>query len=338
MSDSLRPSPGFGGKSSTADQVWRRFGKVENYVEPFFGSGAVLLASPYIPKVESINDKNRFVVNFWRSIQAHPELVAYHADWPVNEADLEARHYWLVTEGAARLNELTGDPMAYDAQIAGWWVWGACSWIGSGWCSGEGPWRWTGDGWDKGDAGQGIKRQLPHLGNAGQGIRRQLPHLGDAGQGINRKLPHLGNAGQGINRWFDRLAKRLRNVRVACGDWSRVCGPSVTWRHGLTAVFLDPPYSAKDRVEVYAEDCFQIAAEVREWALENGNRPDMRIALCGYENEHRMPASWSAWRWKTKGGYGSQGEGQGRDNSARECIWFSPHCVPANQVSLFDAG
>ena len=37
------PFPWFGGKRKVAAEVWSRFGTVANYVEPFFGSGAVLL-------------------------------------------------------------------------------------------------------------------------------------------------------------------------------------------------------------------------------------------------------------------------------------------------------
>lgn len=40
------PFPWFGGKSTVADLVWQRFGDVPNYVEPFFGSGAVLSLLP----------------------------------------------------------------------------------------------------------------------------------------------------------------------------------------------------------------------------------------------------------------------------------------------------
>ncbi len=40
------PFPYFGGKASVAGEVWRRFGDVDNYVEPFCGSCAVLLARP----------------------------------------------------------------------------------------------------------------------------------------------------------------------------------------------------------------------------------------------------------------------------------------------------
>lgn len=57
------PFPWFGGKSAIADVVWKRLGNVTNYVEPFFGSGAVLLARPQIGKTETINDKDHFVAN-----------------------------------------------------------------------------------------------------------------------------------------------------------------------------------------------------------------------------------------------------------------------------------
>ena len=90
------PFPWFGGKSRVADIVWDRFGDVANYVEPFFGSGAVLLARPHPPRIETVNDLDCMVANFWRAVQSDPEAVAQWCDWPVNEADLHARHLWLV--------------------------------------------------------------------------------------------------------------------------------------------------------------------------------------------------------------------------------------------------
>jgi len=316
------PFPWFGGKRTVASEIWSRLGDTPNYVEPFAGSAAVLLARPHAPRTETINDADGFVSNFWRAVQADPEGVAAAADWPVNERDLEARHAWLVTEGRATLARLGGDPLGYDARIAGWWVWGACAWIGSGWCSGKGPWSWTGEAWQ--DA-----RQLPHVGDAGQGINRQLPHVGSAGQGINRQLPHVGDAGRGafIRSWIGALSERLRDVRVLCGDWSRAVTESLTTRHGLTAVLLDPPYGdLSGRAETYTHDSGTVAAEVRAWALANGNDSLLRIALCGYDGEHTMPG-WTAWRWKARGGYGSQSDKRGRANAARETIWFSPHCL-----------
>lgn len=298
------PFPWFGGKSKVAADVWSRFGAVQNYVEPFFGSGAMLLARPDEPTIETVNDKDRFVCNFWRAVQAAPDEVAAWCDWPVSEPDLSARHLWLITEGAARLAQCETDPAYFDAQAAGWWCWGLNSWIGSGWCSGEGPWIADESGW----------------------INRQLPHLGDAGRGP-------------VYDWFDALSARLRRVRVCSGDWERVTGPTVTFKHGTTAVFLDPPYAdtATRTDNLYAQDSLTVAHDVRRWAIANGDNPLLRIALCGYDGEHEMPPSWEAWSWKAHGGYGSQGDGDGRNNAAREMVWFSPHClaVEADQQDLF---
>ena len=82
----IAPFPYFGGKSKVADPVWRAFGTVSNYVEPFFGSGAVLLARPMpINGPETINDFDGMVANFWRALQADPEAVA---DWARCRASL----------------------------------------------------------------------------------------------------------------------------------------------------------------------------------------------------------------------------------------------------------
>lgn len=320
-SETLRaPFPWFGGKSTVADLIWQRLGNVTNYVEPFFGSGAVLLANPNDCKTETINDADHFVANFWRATQADPDAVARHADWPVNEADLHARHWWLITEGRERLAGLMGTPDGHCAQVAGWWLWGSCSWIGSGFCSGKGPWQLGASGWCKpGDDGS-------------------------AGMGINRKLPHLGDAGRGqfLQDWIGALSERLRDVRVCCGDWSRVTGPSVTHRHGMTGVFLDPPYAdtADRTANLYATDTLDVAHEVRRWAIEEGSNPLMRICLAGYEGEHDMPEDWTVVEWKAQGGFGNQSDTDdgGRANAHKERLWFSPACIKVEkaQRSLFD--
>jgi len=283
------PFPWFGGKRRVADIAWRHFGDVANYVEPFAGSLAVLLARPTDPGIETINDADCYLANFWRALSHDPEQVASFADWPVNEADLQARHKWLIEQEAFRAR-MKADPDYYDAKIAGWWVWGLCSWIGSGWCRAE-------------------SAQLPHL---------------KGGRGVTRK--HLGDAGQDLADYFEQLADRLRKVRVTCGDWSRVVGDSVTIHNGLTGVFLDPPY-ASARNMTYTVDSTTVAHDVREWAIANGDNPMLRIALCGYEGEHAMPESWHVVKWKTQGGYGAQANNQGRENAAKERIWFSPHCI-----------
>jgi hypothetical protein len=103
-------------------------------------------------------------------------------------------------------------------------------------------------------------------------------------------------------------------------------------------VFLDPPYAdTADRNEtLYRKDSLQVAHAVREWAIAHGDDPRLRIALCGYEGEHQMPASWKCVAWKAIGGYGNlaiKGRGLGRENAFRERVWFSPYCLdmPAQQ-------
>lgn len=304
------PFPWFGGKSRVSDVVWQRFGDVRNYVEPFFGSGAVLLGRPEFVGTETINDKDGYVANFWRAIQHDPEAVADAADWPVNENDLQARHSWLVNNCGDLAARLEGDPDFYDAKVAGWWVWGICSWIGSGWCSGKGPW-YPVDG-----------KLVKTVGNGGQGVNRQLPHLGDAGKGVNRKLPSRAH------EWFCALSERLRAVRVTCGDWKRVTGGSVTFKHGLTGVFLDPPYTPEAGWfgGAYSHEG-AVAHDVAQWCRENGGNPKLRIALCGYEGEHDLPG-WDCFAWKARGGYGS-----GNGNPERERVWFSPHCVGVERAA-----
>jgi hypothetical protein len=287
------PFPWFGGKSRAAPLIWQHLGNVKNYVEPFAGSLAVLLQRPEDGHTETVNDRDCFLANFWRALSEDPAGVARWASSPVNEADLHARHRWLVRQDEFR-ERMKTDPDFFDVKIAGWWVWGQCAWIGTGWC---------------------------HAAE-----HRKFPHLGNAGQGINRQLPHLGNAGRGIESYFYALAQRLRRVRVACGDWRRVLTPSVTVRHGLTGVVLDPPYAEGDMDYAAGGTGTGISAAVREWALANGDDPQMRIALCGLEGEHKMPRRWCCVPWKARGGYGSQRRGGGNDNAARERIWFSPHC------------
>ena len=328
------PFPYFGGKALACEAVWAAFGQVDNYVEPFAGSAAMLLGAPDGKRVETINDADGFVANFWRAVAKDSDAVAEHADWPTNEADLFARHSWLVRQRDGLLDALHADPDYYDAKIAGWWCWGACNWIGSGWCSGDGPWVHDGERIVDG-------RKLPHL-SAGQGVNRKLPHLGNAGRGVNRQLPHL-SAGQGVNRgsfireWFSALQARLRDVRVACGDWSRVLSSSVTTSHGRTGIFLDPPYTNGEMDYAAGGVGGALASDVRDWCAANGDDPELRVVLCGHAGEHDalIARGWRVRRWTARKGYAVTDEALA--NSASETLWCSPHCVPEHvaQPELF---
>lgn len=320
-----------------AHRVWERFGDVPNYVEPFAGSLAVMLARPHEPRTETVNDLDCFIANFWRAVRTAPEEVARWADWPINEADLHSRHRWLVGQEEFR-EKLKTDPDFFDAKIAGWWVWGISCWIGSGWCA-KPEWR------PRVAANQsGIHRKRPRLsGYSDAGVHSRNPR--NAGPEIWRKRPELKRGQRGclsvsvdINEWMFALANRLRRVRVCCGDWQRVLGRSPTECVGLTGIFLDPPYAMEERDSgLYLADAKELSVTVREWAVQNGSNPMFRIALCGYEGEHEMPEDWGVVRWKTNGGNANASNGRGVLNAGRERIWFSPHCLGPASPELFAA-
>ena len=328
MTELKAPFPWFGGKRRVSKTVWGAVGNVDNYVEPFAGSLAVLLGRPeqveVTRRVETVNDYDGFIANFWRAVKSDPESVAFYANSPVNEIDLIARHLWLVNRGDEWFrNQLEVDPEWFDPKIAGWWVWGICSWIGSGWCSGRGPWVIE----------EGVVRKRPHLGNAGRGVNRQRPHLGDAGQGVNRQLPHLGDAGQGILSYMNELSNRLRNVRVCCGDWSRVVTKGATNYGKSVGVFLDPPYLGEVRTsDLYRVDDETISNKVRAWCLSMESDPRYRIVLAGYvdEHDHLMPQTWERVSYKATSAYSTtkaaQRQSGNHQNRKKEMLWLSPSC------------
>jgi hypothetical protein len=344
------PFPYFGGKRLAAKLIWNALGDVDNYVEPFFGSRAVLLARPHPARVETANDINSYLSNFWRATQHDPEAVAAHADWPVNEADLHARHRWLVLsdDAATFRTRMRQDPNYYDPKIAGWWCWGACCWIGAGWCQTPESANWESRPTIANPGGNGA-------GHGVHGLPEKVPLLrGDAngtstGAGVNGR-PQLADAysrGRGVHgndaavtcedrrawllHWFGQLRDRLRSVRVCCGDWSRVCGSSsVTVRLGLTGLFFDPPYSlaAGRNMNLYAAESRTVAHDVRRYCLERGDDPKMRIVLAGYagEGHEELEAhGWTFITWRAQGGYGNR-SAKGKANARRERLWLSPHC------------
>ena len=373
------PFPWFGGKADAAPAVWSAIGDVDHYVEPFAGSLAVLLRRPHEANrtyhSETVNDLDGLLCNAWRAIARDPDAVAEAASWPVVEADLMARHLALVAwRAGGAVERLSADPDYYDARMAGWWVWGQSCWIGSGWCSGTGPWIVGADGRiTKRHKGGGVHRKLPHVSNDGRGVNRpqtrepgvarQLPHVSDDGRGVN----HAGTREPGVgepdyhpmtmpelSRWLRFLSARLRHVRVLNGSWERAVTSGVlktiTVRggKGKAGIFLDPPYSDEVRTGgLYAHDSGTVAADARAWCLAHGADPDYRIVLAGYDTEHAAMEShgWTTVEWyrtgHLKGGMSNQ-SAQGTQQH-RERLWLSPHClrpdaVVARQGSIFGGG
>jgi hypothetical protein len=382
LPDLRAPFPWFGGKRRVAPIIWSALGNVKNYVEPFFGSGAVLLRRPGgRGPIETVNDADHYVSNVHRAIALSPDEVARWADWPVVEDDLHARHKWLLSREEWRQKMRDGDdPEYHDARVAGWWVWGACLWIGSGWCArkeapeqvphmtsaGMGVHARAGEQIVQlGNAGRGVasasaldpSEKIPHLSKGPTGVvspSEKIPTLDATGKGVHRpslseQLPHLGGTGMdhgrgvdaaqasdtatGVNirAWMRALSDRMRRVRVANGDFERVLTPAVTTGHGLTGVFLDPPY-AEGADDLYGHHDKTVSARARLWALERGRDPLIRIAFCGYEGEHGPDPfpGWRCVRWKASGGYGNNG------NEYRERIWLSAGCLPRGAQTGFE--
>ncbi len=320
----IAPFQYFGGKRDVALEVWARFGKVKQFGEPFCGSAAVLLAAPEPASLEVIGDMNGFIANFWRAVANQAGEVAKWADYPVSHVDLGARHIWLMAQRERLGAELQDPNWPGDAKVAGWWLWGQVSWIGSGWCDWEksGP---RAAEIDVSNAGQGIQAigQIPHVGNAGQGIQAigQIPHVGNAGRGVQAfgKIPHVSDAGDFLTSsgrvadvWLRKLCARLERCRIIHGDWARC----LNHHYGGTdtAYFMDPPY---DNYEgLYRAG--PVAQAVAEWCRANA---ELKIALCGHRGDYDMPG-WTEYLWSRK-----RNTYSGTGTKDAEVIWFSPACI-----------
>lgn len=305
------PYPYFGGKSRAVELVWHAFGtECRNYVEPFFGSGAMLLGAPkpLTRRTETVNDLDCMIANFWRAVRADPEAVARYAVNPVIEVDMHARHGWLLNQKPA-LRELMEHPDRYDAKIAGWWVWGMCADIGGVWCSGDGSWHL---------ADTGSIEKMGYKGDV-EGFRKKIFNSGAVGI-LSSSIGE--NRIKAVTDWMIELQGRLREVRVSCGDWSRIMGRSFLELEGLSAVFLDPPYERGDFQYGDGTDR-RVANDVRAWCAANGDNRLLRIALCGHDGDHDelLALGWDKRYWKAVKGYALKSE-----LWKGEAIWFSPHC------------
>ena len=199
----------------------------------------------------------------------------------------------------------------------------------------------------------GVRRDLPHLTNDGQGVNNQTLRE----PGVERKKPHLTTNGRGVNgpplrergvcdeaaryhpttmpklrAWMALLSARLRHVRILNGDWTRLCthGAMHTLpvrQGGHVGVFLDPPYAGDMRASgLYAHDHGTLAAAVRAWCLANGDDPQNRVVLAGYDSEHPEleAAGWTVHEWFVRDSVLAGGMG---DQQHRERVWASPHCL-----------
>jgi site-specific DNA-adenine methylase len=228
MGDKMKaPFPYFGGKAPVAAIVWSALGNPKHYLEPFFGSGAVLLNRPdYNPALhmETVCDKDGNLCNVWRAMQAEPDRLAALCDWPVNHADLMARRRVMIKEQGELLEKLIQDAEYYDLKLAGYWIWAASCWIGSGLTRPNAiPELSRGKGINK-DSVAGKRPDIQHSGGSGiHAFPEQIPILTEKGMvGINAKgqIPELRD-GRGINNdqipYLTHDNGVCRRPEVSCG-------------------------------------------------------------------------------------------------------------------------
>lgn len=287
-----------------ADLVWSRLGNPDNYIEPFCGSAAMLLRRPGPPRVETLNDADGFLCNFWRATKMDPERVAEFADDPVNEIDLHARHRWLLGiewpepdppepyrsepllreawlagyrwspeprlpgAGAGFLRRLQEDPNYFDARVAGLWCWGLSQWIGSGWCD---PNNVREDGL--------TKERRPRV----PGGYGSLP-------GVHKKRPEIGGGGEGYTKLGQGVHARGPTEKLPRMNGARR-GDDVVY--GGLGVHCDLPRGRPQLADahargrgVHANDQAETCAERRAWLLDWFGRLRDRLRVVRVLNGH----------------------------------------------------
>lgn len=269
-------------------------------MEPFCGSCAVLFKRPerdWSEVMETVCDANGLIANVWRAIQFDPDGVAKWCDWPVNHTDLMARKRALNAQSAPLLEKLIDDAEYYDAKLAGYYVWAASCWIGTG---------------------LEDTNTRPHLTGV-NGIHSKFArnHINDWIRALSERLRYVRVV---CGDWS----------RIFGGNWQHRPGIPV-------GVFFDPPYGVDDRADCYTVESRTVASDIRKWSQTRANDPRYRIVIAGYFDEHEelLNEGWSVHRWSANGGYGNQRKDQGNINNTREALFMSPHCLKPNQQMSF---
>lgn len=308
----LPPFTWFGGKRRVVDIVWENFGsRIPNYIEPFGGGLAVLLGRPLFDWdidefrkqcIESYNDLDHFVLNFWRSVTLGDidEIVKVSNDIISHETEIIARRRFLEEwdeDFAVKMKEVD----FYDEKVAGMWLYVLRNWIGGG----------------ATDFNISVQKKMPAVRKYRAGWHKRDPHK------------HL-----------KVLKERLAATRGMARDWKDfLTSATQTTNQGLTGVFLDPPYIGTE--DYYSGTSkskpkrHSIAADVDAWALEKALEKDkngskqFKIAVCGYEhnfNPEYKEQGWDLTFWKPNATFPGSKNSDDNRLDVIEVVAFSPSC------------
>lgn len=301
-----------GAKHKLAPVVWQRFGTdVKHYVEPFAGTIAVLLNRPYLPDnaVETINDLDAHITNFWRAMKYFPEQTIDYALMPIHELDYHATGQ-LLADDEALLTECLRSNLYYcNPRMAGYWLhtikWSIHVYTTLGYPRSS-------------DTITITPEKTNQYVNS-----KAIPVLSDAHKAFYDRAQTMQTA--------KKITQRLEKVRIINGHWDRVLNiKSFEKVSNDTAVFLDPPYTGTE--DIYATKT-NVATDVLDWCIENGDNPDIKICLCGYEgNEKLAEHGWTPHYWESTRGHRNIDKNQSHKT---EVAWFNPQCHQP-QPDLFD--
>ncbi len=164
-----------------------------------------LLSRPHEPRIETVNDRDTYLANFWRALTASPEGVAEYANWPVKRVRPAGKTRWLTDqpkfprEDSSRIQTSTT-----RRSLAGGYG-GISQWIGAGWCSRP---EWTGRGAGRSRTAwvecqhtlsgeMGVHSAAAWAGNLAVGARGLCSTAEDAAcASLPSKLPHLDGHGK----------------------------------------------------------------------------------------------------------------------------------------------
>lgn len=281
--------------------------------------------------IETVNDRDGLLVNFWRAVRSDPEQTAYHASWPVSHVDLVARRMvlkeWLTND--ANLERMMVDDQYCDHRIAGYWVWCQALAIGSLSKQLAGPWWRAGGNLVKLRSPQGVEITRPHV-TAQQGIEvLSLRH--------NPLTRPYSFVNPNVIKWFTFLQARLRHVRILCDDWKRVVAMIDTNYYQretpIISVFLDPPYTHTLRVDnkYYTIDDAETCRDVLNWCKTYGSDQRYRIVLAAYEDDGHdelLTLGWRKYRWyrRNRDMVGLAKSERAKQLRELERLYASPHC------------
>lgn len=309
------PFPTFGNKRAAASHIWRRFGRLGSYIEPFAGTASVAILSPYgAVRHEVLNDLNGYICNFFRSLRDYPARTAAAADRPTSQIDLSAAAAELVDAAPMLVERMHADLSFCEPRLAGLWVWLVCCSIDMG-------------------------RHLPPT-PAPPDALAELPVDGYSkpGDAARDYTPaRVGCGGDRLLAWFASLSERLRQAFIINTDWSRMFSPSMLGRplhDDPVGIFLDPPYDGSEHLYPGAQP---VARDVCAKAVELGEQDDVRVCIAGYADDYDLPAGWTSVEWQRRPGMeATAGDYEYSDANAerQEVLMFSPGCIQQEQGRL----